>query len=52
MQCPYLFTKDGKRICERIVEEGANGEVSDFDIQHYCNGNPIYCYYFRTADNK
>jgi len=52
MQCPYLSTKDGKRICERIAEEDSNEEVSDFDVQHYCNGNPIHCYYFRTSDNQ
>jgi hypothetical protein len=22
-------------------------ELSEFDLEHFCDGNPIYCYYFR-----
>jgi len=49
MRCPHLSVNDGKNICKRMVEEGMNGEVSEFDVQHYCNGNPVNCYYFRRS---
>jgi len=52
MQCPHLFVNDGVRICKRMVEEGIDGRVSDFDVQHYCNANPINCYYFRTSEKQ
>jgi hypothetical protein len=48
MQCPHLSVKDEKKTCKRMEEEGMGGEVSDFDVQHYCQGNPNNCYYFRT----
>jgi len=48
MQCPHLSNKEGKKTCRRMSEEGLEGEVSEFDIQHFCAGNPVYCYYFRT----
>jgi len=47
-KCPYLFSNP-KRICKRMVEAGLDGEVSSFDIEHFCKGNPIYCYYFRSS---
>jgi len=52
MQCPYLFVNDGVRICKRMVEEGVDGKVSDFDVQHYCQGNSVNCYYFRTSEKQ
>lgn len=27
--------------------ENIDEELSDFDLKHFCDGNPIYCYYFR-----
>jgi len=48
MKCPYLSSRS-KRICRRIVEAGLDGEVSSFDIEHFCRGNPVYCYYFRSS---
>jgi len=48
MQCPHLFVNDNVRICKRMVEEGIDGKVSDFDVQHYCQGNPVHCYYYRA----
>jgi len=50
MQCPSLLIKDNVRICKRMTEEGMDGNVSDFDVQHYCNGNPVNCYYFRNSN--
>ena len=29
-----------------------NPELTDFDIRNYCEGNPIYCYYFRLPQIK
>jgi hypothetical protein len=28
------------------------GEVSDFDVQHFCAGNPMCCYYYRTPSKQ
>jgi len=32
-----------------MVEKGLDGGVSSFDIEHFCRGNPFYCYYFRSS---
>jgi len=50
MPCPYLSVKDGLKICKRMEKETIDSTVSDFDIQHYCNGNPVNCYYFRKPN--
>jgi len=52
MQCPYLSANNGKKTCKQIEEKGMNGEVSDFDLQHFCQGNPVNCYYFRTSEKQ
>jgi len=52
MQCPYLSNKEGKKTCQRMSEEGLDGEVSEFDMQHFCAGNPVCCYYFRTLSKQ
>jgi len=52
MQCPHLFVNDNVRICKKMVDAGIDGKVSDFDIQHYCYGNPINCYYFRIQEKQ
>jgi len=46
MHCPYLSSAS-KKVCVRMLEAQMNGEVSDFDLKHFCDGNPVYCYYFR-----
>lgn len=51
MQCPYLSAKEGKKTCERMLEFGMDGEVTDFDIEHFCEGNPVCCYFFRLSSN-
>jgi hypothetical protein len=52
MECPHLFVKDEVKICKRMVEMGVDAHVTDFDVQHYCHGNPINCYYFRTSEKQ
>ncbi|RLI20455.1 hypothetical protein DRO54_06255 [Candidatus Bathyarchaeota archaeon] len=51
MKCPYL-SEASKKICVKMLELKLKGEVSDFDIKHYCTGNPIFCYYFRLPQIK
>ena len=31
------------------AEEGLDSSVSDFDVEHFCNGSPIRCYYYRAS---
>jgi len=50
-KCPYLCTHSG-RICIRMVDAGLDGKLSTFDVQHFCNGNPVYCYYFRLMEKE
>jgi len=45
MKCPYISNNPPK--CIKMIEEGLDGKVSDFDIQHFCNGNPVNCYFYR-----
>ena len=51
VKCPYLSTNSSK-ICVRMVDAGLDGKLSSFDIQHFCNGNPVYCYYFRLMEKE
>lgn len=30
-----------------MLEAKISGDLNDFDIKHFCEGDPIYCYYFR-----
>ena len=30
-----------------MLELKLKGDLTDFDIRHYCIGNQIFCYYFR-----
>jgi len=52
MECPHLSVNDGKKTCKKMEAVGMEGELSNFDVQHYCQSNPINCYYFRTSDNE
>ena len=49
--CPYL-SESSKRICRKMIEKGLDGRVSSFDVEHFCKGNPFYCYYFRFHSSK
>lgn len=46
MRCPYLSNAT-KKVCVKMLEAKISGDLNDFDIKHFCNGDPIYCYYFR-----
>ena len=46
MKCPYL-SEASKKVCVKMLELKLKGDLTDFDIRHYCIGNPIFCYYFR-----
>jgi len=50
-KCPYL-SSNPKRVCRRMVDAGLDGDVSSFDIEHFCRGNPIYCYHFRSFPSR
>jgi hypothetical protein len=30
-----------------MLEAQVSGDLTDFDIKHFCDGDPICCYYFR-----
>lgn len=49
MQCPHLSASEGKKTCQRMLDLGMDGEVTDFDTHHFCEGNPVYCYFFRVS---
>lgn len=46
MKCPYLSSVSQKE-CVKMLAEKMDSELSDFDLKHFCDGNPVYCYYFR-----
>jgi len=43
------MVKEESKTCRRMLEDGLDAEVADFDIEHYCRGNPTCCYYFRES---
>jgi hypothetical protein len=49
MQCLYLSINEGTRSCQRMLDLGMAAEVTDFDIEHFCEGNPVCCYFFRVS---
>lgn len=51
MRCPYLSCAS-KRECVKMVAESMEGDLSEFDLKHFCDGNPIYCYYFRLSKTQ
>jgi len=51
MRCLYL-SSDSKKKCTEMEKAGMPSEISDFDYEHFCNGNPVNCYYFRKAENE
>lgn len=30
-----------------MLAEKMDEELTEFDLKHFCDGNPVYCYYFR-----
>jgi hypothetical protein len=51
MKCPYLSSAS-KKECVKMLAENLGGELSEFDLKHFCDGNPIYCYYFRVPQTQ
>ena len=51
VKCPYLLSRT-ERICLSMVESVLDSEVSSFDVKHFCNGNPVHCYYYRFAPSN
>jgi len=35
-----------------MAEKGLDASLSDFDIQHFCNGSPVNCFFFRQPPSK
>jgi len=52
MECPYLLIDPGRKICRQMTEQGLDGELDDFDVTHYCKGNPNHCFFFRFYNNR
>ena len=48
-KCPHLGPN---KTCARMIREGLDGNLSDFDIKHFCKGNLILCYYFRMPQKR
>jgi len=48
-KCPHLHSH---KTCAMMVKDGLDGNVSEFDIKHFCDGNPLLCYYFRMSSRK
>jgi len=49
MRCPYLSSDSAKK-CVEMEKAGQPAEISDFDYEHFCNRNPVNCYFFRKAE--
>ena len=45
VRCPYF--SDPERKCNVMRKQ-----VSNFDYIHYCNGDPVCCYYYRKAETQ
>lgn len=52
MECPYLSAASDRRICRLMVGQRLDGELDDFDVTHYCKGNPNYCFFFRSYSSR
>ena len=51
VKCPHLLSR-AEKICLSMVESGLDSEVSSFDVKHFCDDNPIHCYYHRFAPSN
>jgi hypothetical protein len=52
MKCPYLHVETNGKVCRQMVNQGLDGELEDFDLKHYCEGNPNHCFFFRFFYNQ
>jgi len=51
MKCPYL-SSGSKKECVKMLSHDLVDELTDFDMEHFCDGDPIYCYYFRLPPTQ
>ncbi|MGD8507166.1 MAG: hypothetical protein PVF15_10970 [Candidatus Bathyarchaeota archaeon] len=49
MECPYISVAPNQKICRLMTAQGLEGELDNFDITHYCKGNPNHCYFYRLC---
>ncbi len=47
MKCPFLLADPKEKVCRQMLKQGLDGELEDFDIAHYCIGNPNHCFFYR-----
>lgn len=52
MECFHLLCEASKKVCRQMLERGLDGELDDFDVAHYCKGNPNYCFFFRFGNTR
>ena len=50
MKCPYL--RNSPPRCTKMIEKGLDGKLTDFDIEHFCDGNPVRCYFYRVLPSE
>lgn len=51
MRCPYL-SSGSRKECVKMLSQDVVDELTNFDLEHFCDGNPIYCYYFRLPQTE
>jgi len=47
MECPHLSVAPDNKICKLMTDQRLDGALDEFDITHYCKGNPNLCYFHR-----
>lgn len=47
IRCPYLSSESKRKKCTKMIEAELSEEISDSDYEHYCDGNPIYCFFLQ-----
>lgn len=49
MECPYISVAPNQKNCRLMTAQGLEGELDNFDVTHYCKGNPNHCYFYRLC---
>lgn len=52
MKCPFLLADTKEKVCRQMLKQGLDGELDDFDIAHYCVGNPNHCFFYRFHSRR
>jgi len=52
MECPHLSVVADNKICKLMANQRLDGALDEFDIKHYCKGNPNLCYFHRLHTVK